>query len=51
MNLDKSQKRLCYSMIFPALFEMILNQLFHMADSIMLGQMPNSTATVAAVGL
>lgn len=51
MKLTKDQRRLFYSIMFPALIERILVQLFHMIDSMMLGQMENSTPAVAAVGL
>lgn len=47
-ELDKSR---FYRLFFPALAEAVLSQLFFMVDSIMLGHMEDSTASVAAVGL
>ena len=51
MRLDKTDTRNFYSLLFPALAEGVLAQVFHLVDSIMLGQMTNSTLSVAAVGL
>lgn len=47
----KSDRKLFYNLIFPVLAELIILRFFHIADSIMLGQMQNSTLAVAAVGL
>lgn len=51
MKLTKEQKILFYSLLFPALIEQILMRMFHLVDSMMIGQMENSTSAVAAVGL
>jgi len=51
MRLDKTDKSNFYRLLFPALAEGVLAQLFHLVDSMMLGQMTNSTVSVAAVGL
>jgi len=51
VRLDKQDKKHFYKLLFPALIEGVLSQLFHIADSIMLGQMTNSTVSVAAVGM
>ncbi len=51
MRLDKIDKSNFFRLLFPALAEGVLAQLFHLADSMMLGQMANSTVSVAAVGL
>ncbi len=51
MKLTKEQRKLFYSILFPALIEQMLMKCFHLMDSIMLGQMENSTVAVAAVGL
>ncbi len=51
MGLTKEQKRSFYQLLFPALIEAILVRLFHIIDSMMVGQMANSTVAVAAVGL
>jgi len=37
--------------MFPVLIEQVIIRLFHIADSIMVGQMTDSTVAVAAVGL
>lgn len=51
MKLLKEDKKIFYNLIFPVLAELIILRLFHIADSIMLGQMQDSTLAVAAVGL
>ena len=51
MKLTKDQRKIFYNIFFPALAENLLLQLFHIADSVMLGQMPDSTVAVGAVGL
>ncbi|MBQ8892851.1 MAG: MATE family efflux transporter [Clostridia bacterium] len=51
MKLTKEQRKLFYTLMFPALIERVLTQLFHLVDSMMVGQMENSTPAVAAVGL
>lgn len=51
MKLSKEQKRIYYAILFPALIETVLSRLFLVTDSIMLGQMHDSTLAVAAVGL
>lgn len=51
MKLDKNDKRIFYALMFPALIEVLLSKVFLIADSIMLGQMTDSTLAVAAVGL
>ena len=50
MDLTKEQKQNFYRLLFPALIEGILVRLFHIVDSMMVGQMKNSTVAVAAVG-
>lgn len=51
MKLNKNDKRIFYALMFPALIEVLLSKVFLIADSIMLGQMADSTLAVAAVGL
>lgn len=51
MKLDRSQRGSFYSLLFPALVETVLSRIFVIADSMMLGQMTDSTLAVAAVGL
>lgn len=51
MKLTKDQKKVFYNIFFPALAENLLLRIFHMTDSMMLGQMKDSTLAVAAVGL
>lgn len=51
MQLTKEQKRSFYQLLFPALIEAVLVRLFHIVDSMMVGQMEGSTIAVAAVGL
>ena len=51
MKLIKEDKRIFYNLVFPALLEVIIIRLLHIADSVMLGQMQDSTLAVAAVGL
>ncbi|MBQ3095301.1 MAG: hypothetical protein IJC53_02540 [Clostridia bacterium] len=51
MKLTREQRRYFRSLLFPALIENRLSQIFLLIDSIMVGQMENSTPAVAAVGL
>ena len=51
MKLLRQDKKLFYALMLPALAENILIRIFHVVDSMMLGQMKNSTLAVAAVGL
>jgi len=51
MKLTREQRRYFRSLLFPALIENLLSQIFLLIDSIMVGQMENSTPAVAAVGL
>ena len=51
MKLLKQDRKIFYALMLPALAENLLTRIFHVADSIMLGQMKNSTVAVAAVGL
>lgn len=51
MKLQKSDKNAFYTLMFPVLIEQVIIRLFNIADSIMVGQMTDSTVAVAAVGL
>ncbi|MBR6556374.1 MAG: MATE family efflux transporter, partial [Clostridia bacterium] len=51
MKLTRDQRRYFRALLFPALIENLLSQIFLLIDSIMVGQMENSTPAVAAVGL
>lgn len=51
MKLTKQDRKLFYSLMFPALAETVILKLFNIVDSVMIGQMKNSTVAVAAVGL
>ncbi len=51
LKLSKADKKLFYTIMFPVLLETVIMRLFHIADSVMLGQMTDSTVAVAAVGL
>ena len=51
MRLSTGEHKIFYALLFPALIETVLSRVFVIADSIMLGQMENSTLAVAAVGL
>ena len=51
VKLSKQDRKLFYALMLPALAENLLARIFHIADSMMLGQMPNSTLAVAAGGL
>lgn len=51
MKLTVDQRKSFYTLMFPALIEQVLLRAFHIIDSMMVGQMENSTPAVAAVGL
>lgn len=51
MKLTKENKQLFFHLFFPTLLETVIIRCFNIADSIMLGQMTDSTTAVAAVGL
>ena len=51
MKLTKDNKKLFLSLFLQALIETVIIRCFSIADSIMLGQMTDSTTAVAAVGL
>ena len=51
MNFNKLDKKAFYTLMFPVLIEQVIMRLFHIADSIMVGQMTDSTVAVAAIGL
>ena len=51
MKKEKIDKKIFYALLFPALIEALCSRIFHLTDSIMLGQMTDSTPAVAAVGL
>ncbi len=51
MNLNTNDKRAFYTLMFPVLIEQVIVRLFQIVDSIMIGQMTDSTVAVAAVGL
>lgn len=51
MRLSKQDKKIFYALLFPVLIETVISRIFHIADSMMIGQMENSTVAVAAVGL
>lgn len=44
-------KRSFYNILFPAVVEIIFNQLFSLVDSVMVGHIPDSTVAVAALSL
>ena len=48
MKLTRDQRRYFRALLFPALIENLLSQIFLLIDSIMVGQMENSTPAVAA---
>ncbi len=51
MKLQKNDKNAFYTLMFPVLIENVIIRLFHIADSVMVGQMTDSTVAVAAIGL
>lgn len=44
-------KHYFYKILFPAIIEIIFNQLFSLVDSMMIGHIPDSTVAVAALSL
>ena len=51
LSLDRSDIRRVLAITLPALFELVLSQLFTMVDTIMLGRSDVSAVAIAAVGL
>jgi len=49
--IDKKDTRLVWTIMLPAMFELVMSQLFSMADTVMLGHSSVSTIAIAAVGL
>ncbi len=49
--MSQINKKRFYSILFPTVIECVFNQLFLLVDNIMVGHMPNSTVSVAAVSL
>ena len=50
-RLTRHDVRFFLSIMLPALVELLLSQVFHMVDTIMLGRMPDSAAVLTAVGI
>lgn len=51
LGLDRKDTRRVLGIMLPALFELVLSQLFTMVDTIMLGRSEISAVAIAAVGL
>lgn len=51
LNLSGEDRKRVLAIVLPALFELVLSQLFTMVDTIMLGQSEISAVAIAAVGL
>ena len=51
LTLNREDTRRVMTIVLPALFELVLSQLFTMVDTIMLGQSDISAVAIAAVGL
>ena len=51
LDLDRKDMRRVLTIMLPALFELVLSQLFTMVDTIMLGRSEISAVAIAAVGL
>lgn len=51
LNLSRADVRRVMAITLPALFELVLSQLFTMADTVMLGRSEVSAVAIAAVGL
>lgn len=51
LNLDKSDMRRILVIMLPAMVELLMTQLLHMVDTMMLGHSNISTVAIAAVGL
>ncbi len=51
IELKPNDKRAFYTLMFPVFIEQVIVRLFQIVDSIMIGQMTDSTVAVAAVGL
>lgn len=51
LNLSRENQKRVLTIVLPALFELVLSQLFTMVDTIMLGQSEISAVAIAAVGL
>lgn len=49
--MERTDRRIFFRILLPALIESLISQLFLLADSVMLGQMQGSTVAVAAVGV
>ena len=49
--LKREDTRIIWTIMLPALFELVMSQLFGMVDTIMLGHSAASTVAIAAVGL
>ena len=50
-SLKREDTKIIWIIMLPALFELVMSQLFGMVDTIMLGHSVDSTAAIAAVGL
>lgn len=50
-QLTRQDVRFFLSIMLPALVELLLSQVFHMVDTIMLGRMPDSSVILTAVGI
>ena len=50
-SLKREDTKIIWVIMLPALFELVMSQLFGMVDTIMLGHSVDSTAAIAAVGL
>ena len=51
LDLSRADVRRVMAITLPALFELVLSQLFTMADTVMLGRSEVSAVAIAAVGL
>lgn len=50
-SLRREDTKIIWTIMLPALFELVMSQLFGMVDTIMLGHSADSTIAIAAVGL
>ena len=51
LSIDRRDTKRIFSIMLPALAELVLSQVFAMVDTMMLGHSANSTVAIAAVGL
>ncbi len=49
--MNKTDKKLFYTILLPSVIDVAFGQLFSLVDSVMVGQMPGSTVAVAALSI